>query len=162
MTCSCLPHAPASWWGNIGAEIKIGGLRATMKLLSSIQAQVIQSLVTFQHSSGDSFPVESLRSEDRKRRNEAPEKIQVTECRSLSGGDPWGVSPRARVWFEGLTGWMGVSACPTLSPLQRCRNPEAVQSFTQTNSPLGLVVSLHLLMIIRYSLKLTLVVNSSV
>lgn len=75
LKCSWLRQAPASWWGNIGTEIKIGGLRATMKLLSSIQAQVIQSLVTFQHSSGDSFPVESPPSEDRKRRNEAPEKI---------------------------------------------------------------------------------------
>lgn len=61
--------------GTFGTEIIIGGLRAPMKLLSSMQAQVIQSLVTFQHSSGDSFPVESPRSEDRKRRNEAPEKI---------------------------------------------------------------------------------------
>lgn len=41
----CLMHLPE---GNIGAGIIIGGLHATMKLLSSIQAQVIQSLVSFQ------------------------------------------------------------------------------------------------------------------
>lgn len=64
--------APA--WENIGAGIIIGGLHATMKLLSSIQAQVIQSLVTFQRSSNNSFPLESPRSEVRKRRYEAPEK----------------------------------------------------------------------------------------
>lgn len=39
------------------------------------QAQVIQSLVTFQHSSGRTFSMESPKSEDRKRWNEAHEKI---------------------------------------------------------------------------------------
>lgn len=47
-----------------------------------------------------------------------------------------------------------MSACHAVYALQLCRNdPEAVQCFTHTTSPLGLVISLHLVTIIRYSLK---------
>lgn len=70
-----LPPSPAVY-GTVEQDYNLRITRHR-ETLSRMQAQVIQSRVTFHHRSNNPFPLELSWREDSKKRNEAPEKSQV-------------------------------------------------------------------------------------